>query len=344
MPNKLNESALKKYSEDFSAQICGKYFANQDRISGQDILNVSPVKQVNLLVVKILFEKWNQEMEAIKSPYFDFDDDEVKKHLKEFMNALSRKISINRENFEGLLKEASSKSLHLLLEPADFFKKELKGFLSEHVNLTSFDQLIKYIKINENLYQKIIGNLDINQDEHAMIRMVDQLEENGDLHKDPIDPFLNLFSEVLPIKAKQFYLPEEPTPKTPKTIQESLFAQESSKATPSILEKLTSDTEKPLTLNEKLSKGADDDASMLKKLQEQQKISSLKQGISLNQKYMFINEFFDGNSSLYNDVIQEMDQLDDLGAAIKLFESKAEAWNQDSDEGITFLKILEKRF
>ncbi len=49
-----------------------------------EIIHLTPVQQVNYFVLKELFQRWKSEINQLKSPYFDYDNDEVQASLKAF--------------------------------------------------------------------------------------------------------------------------------------------------------------------------------------------------------------------------------------------------------------------
>ena len=86
MQKKLNEDFIEKYSEQFAAKISEDFFASHSHIRGQEILNISPSKQVNFFVIKLLFNNWQQESQRLESPFFNYRSPEVKDALLQFMN------------------------------------------------------------------------------------------------------------------------------------------------------------------------------------------------------------------------------------------------------------------
>lgn len=89
MNDKINLNYLENYAHDVSAKICAEYFGTKKYMSGQEIIQLTPSSQVNFMVIKTLFEKWNEEVEKMKAnPFFDYRDIAVSEALKEFMNVL----------------------------------------------------------------------------------------------------------------------------------------------------------------------------------------------------------------------------------------------------------------
>ena len=149
MSNKLNLSAIEKYSKNYAAKLCDAFFSSNSVISGKQILTLSSVQQVNLLTIKSLYEKWQAETQRLRSPYFDFNSDEVQQALKVFMNTVSQFISVKRENFEPLLIDSVGETLVLLLEPQTFYKELMRDLPNFKFSQTNIAPVSKYILINK---------------------------------------------------------------------------------------------------------------------------------------------------------------------------------------------------
>ena len=76
-------------------------------------------------------------------------------------------------------------------------------------------------------------------------------------------------------------------------------------------------------------------------------IESIARSISLNQKFRFINQLFNGNASEYNQAIQEIDTLNNYGQALDLISDQYASqyiWDMKSDEVSELVEILKRRF
>ena len=95
-------------------------------LTGKEILHISPIKQLNLLIVKSLFEKWQEEIKRIESPYFNYQADQVKIVISQLMNTLSQNISINTENLKPIIEKAVEDLIMLNFDPANYLHNEIK--------------------------------------------------------------------------------------------------------------------------------------------------------------------------------------------------------------------------
>ncbi|GAB4042439.1 hypothetical protein [Spirosoma jeollabukense] len=76
-------------------------------------------------------------------------------------------------------------------------------------------------------------------------------------------------------------------------------------------------------------------------------IESIARSISLNQKFRFINQLFNGNANEYNQAIQEIDTLNNYGQALDLISDQYASqyiWDMKSDEVSELVEILKRRF
>src|SRR5204862_8197190 len=124
MEDKYKQLNIAQYSRNLAQTLCNAFFAGHETINGQQLITFSPVKQINLFVIKELLIRWNREMANLQSPYFDFSSSEVKDALKTFMNVLSRKILVRRPDFEPLLQQAIADTFTLVLNPEESFNEK----------------------------------------------------------------------------------------------------------------------------------------------------------------------------------------------------------------------------
>jgi len=127
-------------------------------------------------------------------------------------------------------------------------------------------------------------------------------------------------------EVKQEIKPQvNPTPKPEPEPQVDLF----STAPETVADKLSSSGKQ--TLADKLS---------------QSTLKSLRQFIGINEKFLFINELFNGDMSRYNSAIDELDSMPTLkGANTYLFELKVQnMWDEEMDAYTKISELLEMKF
>lgn len=316
MESKLNHQAIDAYSKALAKQLTQSFFSNSSHISGKEILELSPNKQINLMVLKNLFKKWKKENAKLQSPYFDYHSDTVKKAMKDFMNTLSRHIYVKKEHFEPLLKESIKDSVLLAFSPYDFYSKEINQRDDSRLHLSDLKDLKKYIKFNDFLLDGLIKHFESSKEKVVFndmaFEMFNEVCSNSEEQPADIQPLLAEFSKTLPLSLADIYLEEE-------------------KVEAGILNDSLKSKEKQ-TLADKLAKSGG--KSMMKML-------------TLNQRFMFVNELFEGNQNQFLSAIEQIDGMDNYKEAsshIKKSFADKYNWDMETEEVQEFMVLVEKRF
>lgn len=99
----------------------------------------------------------------------------------------------------------------------------------------------------------------------------------------------------------------------------------------------------PESLADKLASQKDN--SLAARL-EQSKINDLRQAIGINEKFLFINDLFEGNLSYYNKAIDELNSFQSLnGARTYLIELSVEyGWTADSSAKEKLHQLIDRKF
>jgi len=414
MSNKFNASSLTEYSKSYARRLATDYFANHTVISGQDLLKLSAVTQVNLFVISNLSDKWRAEAERLRSPYFDFEHPEVRHALQAFMNTVSQHISMRREQLEPLLVEATRRTLILLFDPRHYFDEALRNQPDFSLSADAARQLTRYTHIHKFVPAAIEERMrgkDFTYVNQAL-NWLDEILVHRSRELDTPDKYIQLFSEkvfldpaallrksydihapqVAPPTNKSFFeidldspaIPPAPLTalqpdqnlESPKEIQpvEQVPLAESATATSSgPLFLGSSDSEEPVapsmqpsqaevrlretpTLRDDL-RGEATSASQVETPAStpitigetfyRAPIESISKSISLNQKFMFINQLFNGSAAAYNEAIGELDHATNYDQALDLVSRRYAAqynWEMNSDEVGMLIDILKRRF
>ena len=107
----INYQYIQNYCKQLSKTVCDRFFQDKNDISGREILEITGLRQINLLIIMDLYDAWQNEIERVKGPYFDYEADAVQEAMNNLKNALSNNIRIRREAFEPMLEEAPKKHL-----------------------------------------------------------------------------------------------------------------------------------------------------------------------------------------------------------------------------------------
>lgn len=319
MDERLSLKAVDDYSEDYASKVAAAFFSQNARITGSQILKLCSVHQVNLFVVRELLSAWQHEGQKLHSPYFDYAAKEVQEGLIRLQNILSNHISISRENFQPLLKKAVAQTIYLIVDPYDFFSEVLDRKGGGHVRTADLKSEIKYLKINRPPLEKLVQRLqekglDLVPGKEAF-GMLDQILEEVNFNPEDIDNYLGEFSKVVPLKLESLYEASK-QPTIPKSI-----APEPAK--------------KPKARVESESRTVAD---------SYQKIISIKDSLTINQKFMFTKILFQGDFEIFSSAIDRLDRLDSLDQAMKYFADSFPEWDKESEEYEEFIELVTKKF
>lgn len=442
MSNKFNANALTEYSRSYARRTAADFYQQHHTISGQQLLSLSPISQINLFVVSSLSDKWRADAEKFRSPYFDFKDPDVEEALENFMNVVSQHISVRREHLEPLLTESVRKTIIMIFDPRAYFDEVLRAQPEFTLTADVLKQITRYTKINQfiplHITQRMNGKpfLYVNQ---ALSYLDEALTQRG--HElEHYDKFVELFSEKVPMDVSALLrshvpdsIPHAPNrsffdtvtepavppaplvaadatppaeiapadrpsqnqpieiapaaPPQPDPTPAPVSADESGSGGPMFLggesgPEPVAPTAQPSqlqtgaisqpsgsqlsgsqpsgtdtapvatfpesgqapTLNDTLREA---EPVTVAETFTRTPIESVARSISLNQKFRFINQLFNGNSSAYNQAIEEIDTLDNYGQALDLISYRYASqflWDMSSDEVSELVEILKRRF
>lgn len=202
---KLNQDATERYAKNFASKVCDSFFRTNKKITGGEILKLTAVEQVNVFVLKIVFDFWQKETAKLKSPYFDYERPEVKEALSVFMDKLSRFILLDRATLEPLLQTAVADTLFLSINPVDFYCKEVNQ-LSANIptfEVAALEKLVRFYKLNGEIFKKtasvIQSQLSPTLYKGEFKREIWNVISNG-FTLDPCEPVFEGLSKVIPIK------------------------------------------------------------------------------------------------------------------------------------------------
>jgi hypothetical protein len=340
MDEKISLEAIALYGDAYSEKLMKGYFSSHEKISGKDILSLSSVHQVNLFVIRELFKAWKEETRKQKSAYFNYENEEVKEALNNFMSVLSNHISIDKAYFSPLLKKAVSQTLLSVFDPYDFFSMLITG-KNNRLEVTSFREEIKYLKINKAPLERMLQILDEKKiteiQGNEAFAILDQILEEVNFTPEDLDDYVNKFSEVVPLDPNGFYVTRVAEPVFNNTPRNEVRENVS----PGIQEKKIIKENRPseATVNDQ-GNSTRPQAVM----DNFRKIAKIKESLTINQKFMFTKVLFYGDFESFSKAIDELDQLPDMKSAINYLEKRSQSWDRESKEFHEFMEMVEKRF
>ena len=387
MNDKYSLAKCAQYGRRLATRLCNQHFGIEPTatLDGPAVLKFTPVRQINLLIINQLLSQWQIETTRLRSPYFDFEAAPVQVALAQFMNILSRHISLNRAAFEPLLAQAATDALGMVADPTGSFERLLLGN-SEKPTLALLRDKLRYIDIDKAFYQGFVDSLPASDDlDHDFLTHRFELYHaaNYKAHQ-PIQQLVSELSALLPlttadlledgpvsvaatlprakepapvsaliapptfVAAPKEELPEPPAPIAPKSTPiaepptRPLLTAES--ATVPLHEKLKAGQQVAPPLAETLRATA---APTTLAERAGPKVDTLREAISINQRFSFINELFNGENMDYHAAIQHLDSLltiDQARTYVTTDLSQRYDWSRKEEHVNKLLKLIERKF
>ena len=368
MQTKVDLQKLESYSIALSEKLCNDYYQNGiSVISGPEVLKFTGMDQLNLFILKNLFDRWKEESHKLRSPYFDYENEEVKEALTTFINKLSKYISIRKEFFKPLVRKAVADTLAYALDPYLFIKAEFLG--KPIISIAELLEREKYIRVNKFLIQSLIKKLQLQNKtgfpEQEVVGYFEEIYKNYEPSLEPPARYIEAFSSILKISLEDLTQKDENaiepilTKKIEldkKTFPLPELKEIESNHTKQTLEELDykkntvatlNDSfirNKQLSLNEVLMK--EEESSLLTK-HRKSKIQDLKSAVPINLRYIFINELFKGSTDDYNLSLSQIERCNDYESAKNILDqlySRKYDWDTEKIEVKEFLELVERRF
>ncbi|RSK40072.1 hypothetical protein [Hymenobacter perfusus] len=403
MKTKYSHAKREQYGRLLAALLCDQYFGARPTatLDGPAVLRFTPIRQVNLFVLQQLLGKWTAEMAQLRSPYFDFEDADVRQALTQFMNVLSRRIKLSRPAFEPLLAEAITDTLTGCLDPADTFTRKLVGEPSA-CTPEQLRESLRYLDVNKPVFESFLDTLPAGQEQERdyLVSRFRLHQEAAQSQMQPVAAVVEQFNGLLALTEDDLYeaapasippapaptpAPATPTPAAatptltpapeptsgPATPAPAAAAPAAAPTTPPAtpaapvptppaaesrrpLAEPATDTPVPLyaklkaeqsaapTLSETLRQ--DRTATLADKAP---KVESLREAISINQRFSFINELFNGENMEYHAAIQHLDTLPNPETAKRYVNEELSSkyqWVRKEEHVNKLLRLIDRKF
>ena len=387
MQDKYSFAKCEHYGRRLAARLSEQFFHSQPQatLDGPALLKFTAIRQVNLLVLRQLLGEWQQEANRLRSAYFDFEAEPVQAALTQFMNVLSRHLRLGRAALEPLLTRAVADTLLLAADPAAAFERLLlpAAAPADAVPLAQLRESLRYFDQSKQFFQGFVdslpgGNAPLSH-EFLRQRFVLYLPTHAKTLP-TVAQVVSAFSALLPLTeadlwgdgpAKPVSAVPTPTSTVPKagtsipTAGTSIPTVRSTSPTagstvPTAESTLpTAGTSAPTPLYEKLKATQPAVAPLAATLREAThgsaplaergapKVGSLREAISINQRFSFINELFNGENAEYQAAVQHLDSLPTAEAAATYVQHELAArhdWSRKEEHVAKLLKLVERKF
>jgi len=368
MTTQINSNYLEKYSEDYAAIVCGQFFSSKQYMTGQDIVQLTNSVQVNFFIIKRLFELWQEELGKLKSnPYFDYRDITVHEALTEFMNVLSRRIKIEKEQLQPLLATAVQQSVQLATDPVAFYQNEISKAPSGQIN-EFLKENKKYYKWHDQAITFLVDKAGFGHDESAYLRAIAANYQAINESLESVNLLLATLGDIKPFDLDA-YIVQDSAVAAPTSMPEPAREQESKSSFFDEMDMEASTSKNSIREPEKVTYpesikevqpsytnravGGLDSHNLKSKFETLSYkgmkgiMGELAESLAINQRFMFTKELFDGNADLLKHALKSIDKCDSFDEAISLVNSRYAGelgWESETEPVQEFLLLVYRKF
>jgi hypothetical protein len=345
----LDKSTIQSYGVALSEKLVNEFYTSKEVIKGDEIIRFTEIEQLNFFVLMNLFDRWKDEINRFKSPYFNYEDEEVALALKTFVNKASRNISVRKEFLKPLVQKAIVDTLTYLLNPIDFISEEI--LKADSITKTDLGDKDKFFKLYKDTFQLWLEKINLSTSESitaadalAAYKAVAPIHHTV-LYSDPVvDKFNQLLKLALPVAPSQQASVEKLFKNAPES-KKPVASDVASKNSDNMLNEQFS---KPrvTTINDNLKQTTQAGNSIAERLSKS-KIEDIKSSIPLNLKFLFINTLFDGKVNEYNDALAHIEECSDFDTTKQVLREKYSTknkWDKSTEECAQFFQIIERKF
>lgn len=323
MESKINISAIELYCRKAVRPILEKHFTTSS-LSGKQIINFCEIEQVNYFTLYLLFEKWKEETSKLESPYFDFQNEEVKQGLETFMNILSQHISIKKEDFAPLVLQSMFNTLFFALSPIPFLEQKFIA-IDKKYSETELANLIKYLRIHPSLtaYLRANSSSFSGKSGKEIIQIVKEEFDVRSVSPTEGASILPLFDSLLPVQLSDFQYQE--------TNGTSSSPAEVTTASKPVVVEIAAKVPKTTPMH----------------LHTKNKILDIRSAMNINQRFMFIKELFKGNEQMFQQAMETANGSENYETAVNtLIDLYAQRfnWEIDSEQVNELFDLIGRKF
>ena len=224
------------------------------------------------------------------------------------------------KNEISFIHEAINEEIEMIKKHKDKIPRiELDMIMSNLQKL--YEYFYKLQKLNEELGTKPLSPVDIPKEpENLEIKPVETIQQ---AEEKPVD--LIQQSEENLVETKTHIKPEKPKIPEQKKSTLDLFAETSTTIGDKFLDKKDNSIAASMSYNH---------------------ITNIKKAIGINEKFLFINELFNGNMQEYNQVLDKLNSINDVNEAGNFIDELKlkNNWKTEEDSFIRFMEVIKRKF
>ena len=187
MESKIN---IKEYLNLIEAEF-------DNNISGERVLKLTKSRQINLFILKNIYDEWKNNLEKNKLKFFNYERDEIKDALNNLMNKLSYNINLDKNTTIKFLKKSIYDSIALSDDPIGFIKSDI--LKDPEYSLSSIQNRSKYFHYYRYVFDYIINIFPDRDELFSTINKIEFKDESKGLRSE-ITSSLNIDLEEITSK------------------------------------------------------------------------------------------------------------------------------------------------
>ena len=184
MESKIN---IKEYLNLIEAEF-------DNNISGERVLKLTKSRQINLFILKNIYDEWKNNLEKNKLKFFNYERDEIKDALNNLMNKLSYNINLDKNTTIKFLKKSIYDSIALSDDPIGFIKSDI--LKDPEYSISSLQNRSKYFHYYRYVFDYIINIFPERDELFSTINKIEFKDESKGLRSE-ITSSLNIDLEEI---------------------------------------------------------------------------------------------------------------------------------------------------
>ena len=165
-----------------------------DNISGEKVLKLTKSRQINLFILKNIYDEWKNNLEKNKLKFFNYEKDKIKDALSNLMNELSYNINLDKNTTIKFLKKSIYDSVELSHDPIRFIKSDI--LKDQEYSISSLRNRSKYFHYYRYIFDYIINIFPERDELFSTINKIEFKDESKDLRSE-ITSSLNIDLEEI---------------------------------------------------------------------------------------------------------------------------------------------------
>jgi hypothetical protein len=278
--------------------------------------------------------------EALAKAEIYFDDLETDVFLDELIQDLSAYLVLDKEELLVPSFHQVQERLEEPIEEEAIEMQEEERLQREELAATSSDYFGEHIQTEADEHEDVEEDVedqeyDSSSESHGFDAADELHEEDPEYVEDEVDAEEEVDADEELDEMDEFTEAEDPNVGISNEEDEYAHEEVSSLA--------QKEVEEEHSVNQKF----EEEHKTLAELHEDKKIESVFEAISINHRYMFLQELFDGDNEVFNEALKSVDDCGTFDEAVEMLVqnyAKDFFWDMNSDEVKELLKVVYRKF